>query len=853
MRLGIYAFDAGAIDSQQYYGRMDSERFRKQFPDGFKEIAELARSFDCRLGLWGGPDGFGDTPEEENARTEMLVSLCRDYGFQLFKFDSVCGQLRDDKQQAFMNAMTGCRQHAPDLVVLNHRLNLGEEAKRHVTTYLWEGAETYIDVHMTNQGTATHNRAGALARGLPPGLGRLTEDCGVCLSSCLDFWEDDLVLQAFNRSLILAPELYGNPWLLRDDEFPKLARFFNLHFRNREILVEGMTLPASYGAHAVARGNDHTRFITLRNLGWNPITINVRLDGEIGLASKGRVELRQYHPSEQMLGGFEYGDSVPVTVDPFRACLLMATVEPSEEIGVSGCRYEIVRDTPGKPVKVKLLGRPGTTSKIKLHSGTRSIHEARIEGRSVPGILGEGVEISFPGTKADAPPHRKLADLRPVPVPADAEALYEATCFTAPNDALEVQSLRRSGPSNITPVKEARDAFFEQELFWRRGIWDKYLFDRRDETFFSTFHNQSDKRIAGGCLRVDFGTAHKADTIRIKTLHDPRNGNPIPKEMAAEMGATLDKWHSVVFKPVEPDSNKRIAVADITKNGGQHEFHDHDLHVWEAKVPGGVACRYLRLAPAPDRTAEVEIWRNGEQLEVPSDSRATMLFAPYDKARAKFAWQAKISFPPIRPRTATSASPSTASTERTEPMPPCAWTDSGSVPRSGRYPTRRSFSSIPRGARPPTSPISSRSPSEMHGRSLEVVVLGLEGCDPALPRSSRKSGPPPTRTPTNPWKSFSSDDCDCPPEPRQHPRKSRRRTRQHTRPHLQTRPAGQWQAMADSSVSTKTKPMPWKSAPTMAAISSSSGAEISPPPSPRKANPSPPRCPRTSTAATTSI
>ena len=170
MRLGIYAFDAGAIDSQQFYGRMDSERFRKQFPDGFKEIAELAKSFDCRLGLWGGPDGFGDTPEEEKARTEMLVSLCRDYGLQLFKFDAVCGQLRDDKQQAFMNAMTGCRQYAPDLVVLNHRLNLNEEAKRHVTTYLWEGAETYIDVHMANRGTATHNRAGALERGLPPGL-----------------------------------------------------------------------------------------------------------------------------------------------------------------------------------------------------------------------------------------------------------------------------------------------------------------------------------------------------------------------------------------------------------------------------------------------------------------------------------------------------------------------------------------------------------------------------------------------------------------------------------------------------------------------------------------------------------
>jgi hypothetical protein len=135
MRLGIYAFDAGAIDSQEFYGRMDSERFRKQFPNGFMEIAELAKSFNCRLGLWGGPDGFGDTPEEENARTEMLIGLCRAYGLQLFKFDAVCGQLRDDRRQAFMNAMTGCRQHAPDLVVLNHRLNLNEEARRHVTTY----------------------------------------------------------------------------------------------------------------------------------------------------------------------------------------------------------------------------------------------------------------------------------------------------------------------------------------------------------------------------------------------------------------------------------------------------------------------------------------------------------------------------------------------------------------------------------------------------------------------------------------------------------------------------------------------------------------------------------------------
>ena len=94
-------------------------------------------------------------------------------------------------------------------------------------------------------------------------LTRMVEDHGVCLSSCLDYWDDELVLQAFNRSLTLAPEIYGNPWFLRDDELPKLARLFNLHRRYGTILVNGMELPeATYGPHAVSRGDDSTRFLT---------------------------------------------------------------------------------------------------------------------------------------------------------------------------------------------------------------------------------------------------------------------------------------------------------------------------------------------------------------------------------------------------------------------------------------------------------------------------------------------------------------------------------------------------------------------------------------------------------------
>ncbi len=75
--------------------------------------------------------------------------------------------------------------------------------------------------------------------------------------------------------LILAPQIYGNPWLLRDDEFPKLARIFNLHRKYRDLLVEGMVLPEGrFGPSAVSRGDGSTRLITLRNLTWQPVTYN---------------------------------------------------------------------------------------------------------------------------------------------------------------------------------------------------------------------------------------------------------------------------------------------------------------------------------------------------------------------------------------------------------------------------------------------------------------------------------------------------------------------------------------------------------------------------------------------------
>jgi hypothetical protein len=228
MVLDVYALDVGNIDDGPYtagvgrlipyhYGTLKSEEFKAQFPNGFTSLMKKAAGFGGRLAVWMGPDGFGNTPEEEKARADMMVSLCRDYNFIAFKIDAVAGQLRPEKQEIFKETIDICRTYAPDLMILNHRVDF-EVAQPVVTTSLWKGVETYIDVFMPNDRTGTHHRVGALARELPPGLTRRLEDHGVCLSSCLDFWEDDLVLQALNRSLLLSPSIYGNPRFLRDDD-----------------------------------------------------------------------------------------------------------------------------------------------------------------------------------------------------------------------------------------------------------------------------------------------------------------------------------------------------------------------------------------------------------------------------------------------------------------------------------------------------------------------------------------------------------------------------------------------------------------------------------------------------------
>ncbi|UCF44402.1 MAG: hypothetical protein JSV99_05700, partial [Planctomycetota bacterium] len=329
-------------------------------------------------------------------------------------------------------------------------------------------------------------------------------------------------------------------------------------------------------------------------------------------------ELRRFHPSERILGRYKPGAEIGVEVLPFRSCLLMATTKPTNEIGVFGCDYEIVRDITAKPIIIKLLGLPGTKTSIKLSTGGRRFTKAILDGEEVNDIVnGKWVPIEFPGTPFKRAWHRKLGGLKQCEVPSDAEALYEATCFAANNNALEVRSLLRSGPSNIPQVQKARNAFFQQQVFIDRGVWDKNLFDGKIDTSFNICRRWTDRSwaglgpwdptINGGSLRVDFGEAITIDKLVIRKTS--KNFKP----QKAEVSADLKNWMTITIS------------------------EENNNHVTLTKFPPYEPVRYLRIDDTPDTIAEIEGYRGGLKLDR-SKWRASNLFGPYVKAPAVAAW-----------------------------------------------------------------------------------------------------------------------------------------------------------------------------------------------------------------------
>ena len=636
MEIKIYLWDAGNFDGPSSgYGDPDSAKFHAQYPNGFGPVVKRAEELGIRMGLWCGPDGFGDTPEEEKKRFDFLLDLCRKYHFGLFKIDSACGGLRAEKAPVYAALLRECRKYCPDLVVLNHRLEL-HEAEKYVTTFLWQGVETYVDVHSANSETCMHHRGFIFKRGLPDGLERLAVDHGVCISSAVAYFEDDLIYQAFGRSMIMAPEIYANPWLMRDDEFPKLARIYNLHRRAAPILVDGMVLPAACGDNAVSRGTPDHRFLATGHLGWTPFPVRIRLGEEIGLGRQAeKIALIQRHPTEKLIGFFDYGDEVALTLMPHRAHLYeIAPVSEAYPV-LEDCEYEMIReDAAGSPVEVKMLFCRGGEIRLLDH-GARSVFgsfDARDERDFAPICLGR----LEPGDSS------LLADR--------AEEMYEAAQFAVDNDSLERREMKRAGESAIPEVRAARGAFFSQAAYRLRGCDSAAAFDGDRETFFDGWSRYyfGGQRIDGGCLRVDFGGEYEADEIRILCFSADEPTAQVPAQLLPEAGTVsrdLKGWRSTapaVVRVEEEDREDALLVDGVFR---VDTIRGKMLEV--SYKLDGAPVRYLRLPCPMDRIHAIRLLKDGQEIAL-RDPRANNLQAPFDARRPVGFLASEVALPEVR-------------------------------------------------------------------------------------------------------------------------------------------------------------------------------------------------------------
>lgn len=601
MEIKIYAWDAGNFDgASEGYGNLNGEKFRTQYPEEYDKVVAKAKEAGIRMGLWGSPDGYGDTEESQKERFDFFVHLCRDHNFALFKLDGVCGHLRPEKAGVFADMLKECRKYSPDLIVLNHRLEF-YEAEDFVTTYLWNGMETYVDVSTCNQNTAMHNRAFMFTRGHTDNLERLAEDHGVCISASIDYFEDELVYQAFNRSLILAPEIYGNPWFMRDDELPKLARVYNLHRRNASILVKGKKLPESYGVNAVSRGSETKRFISTGNNSWETKKITIEIGEETGIFADEKIAVNIHHPYEKHLGFFNVGDKVEIELLPFRATLVELAVACQAEPMLTNCEYEIVKeDEKGVPEEVKYLKSDG--GKVSLLINGEETFFAEIEKTDIK----EKAPV-YLGTLSEEEKN-----------PADGEYFYENAMYSIGNDSLEIRSIRRSGETKIPEVKKARDAFFSQKHYALRGCEAKAMFDGDEKTFYdsqSKTYCDQNSRVEGGCLRVDFKEEIDCDRVEIEFFSGdyPTREVEVQKvPLIAEYSSDLKTWKSsdLVKLNVKDD--------DFTAEIIRFTAHTlYDLHgkkiVSSYEIKDKI--RYLRIENPVDRIYHIRLVKDGKVIE----------------------------------------------------------------------------------------------------------------------------------------------------------------------------------------------------------------------------------------------
>lgn len=75
MQIKIYAWDAGNFDGASMgFGDVNSEKFKSQYPEGYKNVVQAAKEIGIRMGLWAPPTALETTPKQsENATNSLCI------------------------------------------------------------------------------------------------------------------------------------------------------------------------------------------------------------------------------------------------------------------------------------------------------------------------------------------------------------------------------------------------------------------------------------------------------------------------------------------------------------------------------------------------------------------------------------------------------------------------------------------------------------------------------------------------------------------------------------------------------------------------------------------------------------
>jgi hypothetical protein len=178
--------------------------------------------------------------------------------------------------------------------------------------------------------------------------------------------------------------------------------------------------------------------------------------------------------------------------------------------------------------------------------------------------------------------------------------------FSATNNCLEIQSLKRSGGTSIESVKDARDAFLNDEVFAKIGAWDHFALDQNPSTSFKV--RKCQELVKPGIFRVQLPTAKSVDEIRIEGIE--AGYQPIEVTVSND----LIKWHKANILL------ENGVVKLQTKNAGPIQF--------------------LKLNPAPLIVSEIKAIANDQPIDI-SQAKLTNLFPDSRLLEVKKAWKGK--------------------------------------------------------------------------------------------------------------------------------------------------------------------------------------------------------------------